>query len=63
MIYIASSDYEKMLNINVNNKATLKFNLASDLTSGTYKIVFKLYDNNQLIEEEIKYVIVRKNVE
>ncbi len=63
MLYIASSDYEKMLNINVNNKATLKFNLASDLTSGTYKIVFKLYDNNQLIEEEIKYVIVRKNVE
>ena len=38
------------------------FELQSNLTSGTYKIVFKLYDGNQLIDDDIKYVIVKKNL-
>ena len=59
----ATSEFEKYVNIIVGKTSTLKFNLATDLTSGTYKVVFKLYDTNQLIEEEVKYVIVRKNVE
>ena len=59
----AASEFEKYVNITVGKTSTLKFNLVSDLTSGTYKVVFKLYDTNQLIEEEVKYVIVRKNVE
>ena len=61
--YRATSEHEKLVNIVVGISSTLKFNLASDLTSGTYKVVFKLYDTNQLIEEEVKYVIVQKNVE
>lgn len=61
--YRASSAYEKYVNIVVGTKTTLSFNLADNLTSGTYKVSFKLYDTNQLIEEEIKYVIIRKNVE
>ena len=40
-----------------------EFQLQTNLTSGTYRIVFKLYDSNQLIDEETKYVIVNKNVE
>lgn len=60
--YIASSEYEKMLNITSGVKATITFDLGNNLVSGTYKIAFKLYDKDQLIEEEIKYVIVRKNV-
>lgn len=59
--YKASSLYEKMLNITVGNKAIVKFNFSDNLLSGTYKISFKLYDNNQLIEEEIKYIIVYKS--
>ena len=61
--YYATSEHEKLINITTGIKVTLNFNLASDLTSGTYKVVFKLYDVNQLIEEETKYVIVKKNVE
>ena len=40
-----------------------EFKLQSSLISGTYRIAFKLYDNNQLIDEEYKYVIVQKKVE
>ena len=40
-----------------------EFQLQTNLTSGTYRVVFKLYDSNQLIDEETKYVIVNKNVE
>ena len=37
------------------------FTLQDNLTSGTYRIVFRLYDNDQLIDDDIKYVIVLKN--
>ena len=40
-----------------------EFKLQNSLISGTYRIAFKLYDNNQLIDEEYKYVIVQKKVE
>ncbi len=45
-----------------DDEESLDFQLQSSLTSGTYKVVFKLYDGNQLIDEEIKYVIVKKNL-
>ena len=41
-----------MKNVDFNN----------NLISGTYKLVFKLYDNNQLIDEDFKYLIVKKKV-
>ena len=39
------------------------FSLVDELTSGTYRVVFKIYDTNQLIDEDIKYVIVQKSVD
>ena len=42
---------------------TFDFELAQNLKSGTYRIIFKLYDNNQLIDEDVKYVIVKKKIE
>lgn len=53
---------EKMITARANSETSLKFDLNSNITSGTYKLVFKLYDHNQLIEEEVKYIIVKKNV-
>ena len=41
---------------------SFEFTLNSNLTSGTYRLVFKLYDNEQLIDDDIKYVIVKKKV-
>lgn len=45
------------------NKDSLSFNFADNLTSGTYRVAFKLYDNNQLIDQDIKYVIVKKEID
>ena len=59
---MAKTTYERMLHINANSNNQLDFVLQDNLISGTYKLVFRLYDKNQLIEEDIKYVIVRKNV-
>lgn len=60
--YKAVSSYEKMLNINKTGEVVLDFDLVDAPVSGTYKIVFKLYDGNQLIEDDQEYVIVRKPV-
>ena len=47
------------------NNAEQQFNfiIQDNLVSGTYKVVFKLYDNNQLIDDDEKYVIVQKKLE
>ena len=60
--YSSRSSDEKMLKINAGVSNTLYFNFNDNLTSGTYKLVFKLYDNNQLIDEDFKYIIVKKKV-
>ena len=39
---------------------TFNFRIAENLTSGTYRVAFQLYDNNQLVDEDIKNVIVQK---
>lgn len=57
----AQTTHEKLLTTSTTNTQSYNMNFASELTTGTYKIVFKLYDTNHLIEEDIEYVIVRKN--
>ena len=49
-----------MLTVTAGTDNTITFTLANPLTSGTYKLVFKLYDNNQVIEDVNQYVIVKK---
>lgn len=42
-------------------QATMKFffNLGTDLVTGTYKLVFKLYDNGEYIGETYEYLIIK----
>ena len=56
------SGNEKTLPIVEADEQSFDFELADNLTSGTYKVVFKLYDNNQLIDEDTKNVIVQKKI-
>ena len=55
--------HEIRINTNINGTTTYTFSLSNNLTSGTYKLVFRLYDNNQIVDEEIQYVIVSKKIE
>lgn len=55
--------YEKKINANINGSTSYTFSLKNNLTSGTYKLVFRLYDNNQVVDEEIQYLIVSKKIE
>ena len=57
---VNSTEYQ--LNMEGLNEKDFEFTLNSNLTSGTYRLVFKLYDNDQLIDDDIKYVIVKKKV-
>ena len=56
-------DNEVYFEMGSASEKDLEFTLQDELTSGTYRIVFKLYDNNQLIDSEEKYVIVNKKSE
>ena len=42
-------------------QATMKFffNIGTDLVTGTYKLVFKLYDNGEYIGETYEYLIIK----
>lgn len=57
-----SNPYEKLLSTAIDEDQKFDFTLQSVLTSGTYRVVFGLYDNDQLIDEEIEYVIVKKPI-
>lgn len=61
--YKSKYQYERMLEVKENEDNQLDLNLIENLKSGTYKLVFKLYDGNQLIEEDVEYVIVSKKIE
>ena len=55
--------YEIRLNSTANSTTIYTFYLNENITSGTYKLVFRLYDNNQVVDEEIQYVILTKKIE
>ena len=59
----AGSGHEVYLNMGQSTTKSFDFHLQSTLTSGTYRIVFRLYDSDQLIDDEVKYVIVKKKIE
>ncbi len=54
---------EVYITMNGLSSKNFDFELQDDLISGTYRVVFKLYDNNQLIDDDLQYVIVYKNSE
>ncbi len=60
--YIKQSDYEYMISTSPKELTELTYNLQDELQSGTYKLVFKLYNENELIDEDFEYIIVRKDI-
>jgi hypothetical protein len=58
--FITAYGNEVYLDMNNLSDRSFDFNFQSSLTSGTYKIVFKLYDSNQIIDSETKYIIINK---
>lgn len=59
---VSQSTYEYMISTNPKEKMEFAYTLREKLVSGTYRFVFRLYDGNQLIDEDYKYIIIRKNV-
>ena len=59
----ANNGNEHIVNIGNGTTGTVNLELQDNLISGTYRISFKLYDNNQIIDDDIKYVIVKKKTE
>ena len=57
------SGNEVSISMGNDTEKEFEFKLQDSLISGTYRIAFKLYDNDQLIDEEYKYVIVQKKIE
>ena len=61
--FITARGNEMYLDMNGLLERNMDFNLQTTLTSGTYRLVFKLYDNDQLIDSEAKYFIIHKKTE
>ena len=59
---ISQSQYEYILSTTPKASMDFTFKLKEKLESGTYRFVFMLYDGNQLIDEDYKYIIIRKKV-
>lgn len=60
--YIKQSTYEFMVTSTPSSSIKLTYKLKDNLKSGTYKVVFRLYDGNQIVDEDYKYIIIRKKV-
>ena len=60
---VAANGNEVYLDMDGTTEKSFDFHLANGLTSGTYRLNFKLYDNNQLIDNDVKYVIVSKKTD
>jgi len=54
------STYEKLITTNITSQNDLTWPYAENMISGTYRIVLKLYDGNQWIDEDMEYIIVKK---
>lgn len=59
----SGSTYEKLISNSVTSQTNITLEYATTLTSGTYRVVFRLYDKDQLIDEDWEYVIVKKKEE
>lgn len=58
----SGTDYEYMVSNNPQAVSNLRVRLKSELISGTYKFVFKLYDENVLIDYDEEYIIIKKSI-
>ena len=56
--YSLVENYEYLLSSSPVDRTTIFFNMKPNLPTGTYKILFKLYDGNKFIGEVEKYLII-----
>ena len=54
-----TSTYQALLSANPTSPITMAYAITGTIPSGTYKLVFGLYDNNQEIQTDVKYIIVK----
>ena len=54
------SPNELIVSNGVNSQTDVRMTYQDTLTSGTYRIVFRLYDQDQLIDEDFEYFIIKK---
>lgn len=52
--------YEYMITSSPSDGFQITHELQNTLMSGTYKLVYGLYDNNQLIDTDTEYIIIKK---
>ena len=56
----SGTNTEKLLALDPEEESSYDFELASNLTSGTYRVIFELYDGDYLVDSDFEYVIVTK---
>lgn len=54
-----TSTYQALLSASPSSPITMAYAINGTIPSGTYKLVFGLYDNNQEIQTDVKYIIVK----
>lgn len=52
-------EYEYIITQEPEEKFLIQLNLKENITSGTYRLVFSLYDENHLVDEDIEYIIIK----
>ena len=57
--YSPTSAYQALLSANPSSPITMAYAITGTIPSGTYKLVFGLYDNNQEVQTDVKYIIVK----
>ena len=57
--YAYSEKNEYLFSDSPTGVMNFEFNTNSNLMTGTYKLVFKLYDNDEFIGEEYEYIIIK----
>lgn len=56
-----STENELVVDPSFTENTNITLSYKDTLTSGTYRIIFRLYDNNQLIDEDQEYIIIKKD--
>ena len=51
---------ERYIKNDLKTTENISFEYSDILTSGTYRVIFKLYDGNQIIDEDQEYIIIKK---
>ena len=54
-----SREKEYMVSENPISNMTYQFQLKNDLTSGTYKMVYKLYDGDNFVGDAYEYIVIK----